>query len=381
MALVYESPHYLADATSPGTHALVVGIGDYPFLMGGVNEAQGEQDFPLRQLTTAPASARAVRDWLLCQGPFAGKNNAGLRNNQAPLASVEVLISGDAGAGQPVDTPNGTRLKGAIEDWYARCNQHADNVAFLYVCGHGVTLSSLQLLASDFGQSNQPNIWSRALNLDNIRIGMRKCLARRQFMFFDCCRGYTANINGGNSEGIQIFDQLLASPDIRHYVAMYSTLEGSQAFGKVDQPSLFTTALLDALMGYGSTRVSGGWYVTNRMLEKAMHDIMRFDASVTVNMQLVEGNSAGDATLHELSTPPLVRTRVHCEPSLHMNDVTFDLSRPPDAFSHPGLNGPFNQDISPGEWRISMQHAQPHLSQEDIPVITPPAFEKIFRVQ
>ena len=210
---------------------------------------------------------------------------------------------------------------------------------------------------------------------------MRKCPAKNQFLFFDCCRNYLAQVNAGTERGVQIFDNLLDVADDRNYVAMYSTLEGSSAFGQPNEPSYFMKALLDALTGFGSERRSGGWQVTNRMINKALHDIMRFDIKGTANLQLVTGESPGDAVLHVLQKAPRVKTRVQCEPVADMSNVSFSLKRDLDHFVHAGAQGPFRQDIAPGEWemRVTRNGSQTH-DQEDRPVITPPAFDKIFQL-
>lgn len=381
MALIFRSPQFDANPSEPATHALLVGIGRYPYLLGGSEAGQGA-GFPLRQLTSSPKSARAVADWLLARGACLGVPNAGLNNPAAPLGTVDLLLAEDPAAtpaGENVDNPTATRLVEAIDEWVVRCNTHADNVAFLYFCGHGLKLGDLVFLASDFGKANVPNAWKYAISLDSIRLGMRKCKAKRQFMFFDCCRSYFANVNAGNERGVQIFDSLLDAQDLRNYVAMYSTLEGSAAYGKPEEPSYFTQALLGALTGFGSERRSQGWEVTNRMINKALHEIMRFDVQGTANLQIVAGESAGDAVLHRLRSLPQVKTRVQYTPDSQMAQFGFTLERAPERFDHAGANGPFRRDIAPGEWRIDLtQNGQPVQDQSDQPVLTPPSFDKLF---
>jgi hypothetical protein len=376
MAIVFQSPACAADPAAAGTHALVVGIGAYPFLAGGTEEGKGAHFVKMQQLTSSPASARAVRDWLLAQGDYANIANAGLRNDVAPLASVDVLIADE---GEP-DIPTAARLVEALEAWVARCNTNADNVAFLYVCGHGLQLQDLVLLAADFGRKGVPNAWKYAISLDSIRLGMRKCDARSQFMFFDCCRNYAVSVNAGAERGVQFFDKFLDEPDKRGYVALYSTLEGEYAYGKADQPSYFTRALLHGLLGFASERKSGGWRVTNKMLSKALQDLMRFDVKgATANRQFVGGDSPGDAVLHMLTTPPKVRTLVQCAPDSYLGNVTFRLQRGAVDIQHSGDQGPFYRDVDPGEWLIGMRHNQGAVpDQTDDPVVTPPSFDKTF---
>jgi hypothetical protein len=317
MSLVFTSCGAQSDPNQPGTHALVVGIGEYPYLGGGRREPPEGARFQLEQRASAPRSARAVRDWLLARGAYAGEPNAGLYNPSAPLATVDVLIAdGNPEPGEPVDVPNAERLIEAIDAWVERCNRHADNVPFLFLCGHGLELGDLVLLASDFGAPGALDIWQRAISLDSIRLGMRRCQARRQFLFFDCCRSEPFDTFAGNARGHQFFATELDQADPRSYVALYSTLSGRFAYPDVDQPSTFTKALLEALLGLGSERRGGSWQVTNRMLAKAVHDSMQFAAKTNPNRQLASAEAPGDAVLHQLRVPPQVKVWLEAQQSL-----------------------------------------------------------------
>jgi hypothetical protein len=75
--VVHETP-----IAGSATHALVIGVGSYPHLLGG-SGALCEDNEGLAQLTSPPVSARKFADWLICS--FA--------NPDKPLASVALLIS------------------------------------------------------------------------------------------------------------------------------------------------------------------------------------------------------------------------------------------------------------------------------------------------
>lgn len=379
MALVFESDAYRSDPARPGTHALVVGIGEYPYLLGGSHERQevvGE--LALKQLTSSPASARAVRDWLLGTGAFAGVANAGLHNPAAPLATVDVLLSA---ADDHTDVPSAERLVSAILDWKDRCDTSEANVAFLYVCGHGLQLTDLVLLASDFGDPHhRGNLWKGALSLDSIHQGMAKCKARQQFLFFDCCRAYQTQLRVRVATGVQAFDDLVDDPR-RHHIAAYATLEGEYAFGAIHQPSYFTAALLDGLSGFGSEPGNGGWEVTNGSLSRALHKLMEFDTKTTPNRQMVEGRLTGDAVLHRLRERPKVKLRVECQPAHRMGGATFSITCAAESYTHRGQDGPFTSLISPGEWAFELRHDDANLSpQHDLVLCVPPTFPKLFQV-
>ncbi len=380
MTLAFHSPAFDADPAAAGTHALVVGVGEYPFLNGGKSEVPNNP-FGLKQLKSSPISARAVRDWLTASGAYAGKVHAGLNNPDAPLASVECLISdADPPAGEVIDVPTAQRLDNVFHAWIARCDANPGNVAFLYLCGHGLRMKDLVFLASDFGEPAN-NRWKRAFSLDCIRLGMRKCAARSQFMFFDCCRSYPSSFSDPAAQGEQLFDSFLDHADDRGYAALYSTQDGSFAFARPDEPSYFTRALLDALSGYGAERKAGRWLITNKMINKALQDIMSFDLRVAPNLQVIPGDSPGNAILHVLRHVPTARIHMKCNPLAHMNEVEFSGSRAAVNFVHPGRDGPLRKDVEPGEWRLTMTYldgsAPPVI---DDAIVSPPAYDGTFQI-
>lgn len=135
----------------PAMHALVIGVGSYPYLPGGPL-ADPREAFTfdgMRQLTSPPRSALAFAR-LLVDGGTARWN--------VPAGSVDLLISspdGDVPPGLPEPAPREPtidRIREAFAAWLARCATHPENVAVLYFCGHGLQAESQLLLAGDFNR-------------------------------------------------------------------------------------------------------------------------------------------------------------------------------------------------------------------------------------
>ena len=63
-------------------HGLVIGIGDYPHLLGGSGPLTPSHD-GMQQLSSPPVSARAVADWLI----------ADFRHPERVVGSVALLLS------------------------------------------------------------------------------------------------------------------------------------------------------------------------------------------------------------------------------------------------------------------------------------------------
>src|SRR5262249_4049056 len=128
------------------THALVIGVGSYPYLVGG-NGPLTDDNEGLRQLTSPPVSARAFADWLVTS----------FSNPDKPLASVALLISE---ANNVVDGNTSTYLNPktnvshdleraqidtvakAVDEWQTRADSRVDNMTIFYFCGHGIAQSS-----------------------------------------------------------------------------------------------------------------------------------------------------------------------------------------------------------------------------------------------
>src|SRR5688572_2824070 len=123
MTLVYEGP-----GRGPQMHAFVVGIGEYPY----ADSAGPFREFlrTLDSVSTAPASARLLADWLVDERS---------RDQVTPLGSVELLLSWPDAKFRDVevDPADQANFDDAWMRWYDRCAEHPDNVALFYFCGHG----------------------------------------------------------------------------------------------------------------------------------------------------------------------------------------------------------------------------------------------------
>lgn len=83
MSLIYRDISLVAN--QPQTHAIIIGVGDYPHLRNGsaFRERPATSTMGLGQLTSSPISAKAFSDWMV--------NN--FNNPNAPLGTVELLLS------------------------------------------------------------------------------------------------------------------------------------------------------------------------------------------------------------------------------------------------------------------------------------------------
>lgn len=306
MTLVFERPN-----VQPGTHVFVVGIGLYDHLIDGPKTLL-DNPFGLGQLGSPPISAKRFAEWMLND----------LNNPDAPLASVEVLISSPdqvtidvPGAGpQQVEPAIGANIQAAFNRWFARVNTDDQNVAVMYHCGHGLESSDLALLAQDFGApgGDPPQPWANAYNFHRTHLGMRRCKADAQFFFVDACRQVSADLLEFDGEDVTalIAPKLRRTNTDRNAPILYASARDSKAFAKSDEVSRFTDAVIESMSGNGAAKVVGGdWKVSNESLPSAVvKRILRGNGHRDVPIQIPKSDGEFSSTcfLHVLDGPPAI---------------------------------------------------------------------------
>lgn len=315
----------------PSTHALVIGVGDYPDAMGR---------FGITPIASPPSSAHAFADWL----------RRSYKNPGAPLGTVELLTSATR-------RPTIAAISAAIGDWCLRCDTDAGNIALFYFCGHGLARGEdLAMLADDFGAAGPPNPLAEALALEELYLGMERCSAQRQCFFIDCCRNEDPSLAyymGPFGQAPLAFGPLRPRPRPRDYPVYYAAGAGQASFGPKQGVSVFTTALLAALDGLGAESDDDSdptWEVTTLGLQRALVDIMartRANDGPPPQDPMLGGRSS-EWVLH-ISPTPNVPVVVGCDPEEHNNSATMTvLTRGKTLMSRPP---------APDDWSLSLPAA------------------------
>ena len=201
MSLVFERR-----VVGPAAHALVIGVGGYPFAKPG-KSAHGPYTpyelIDLADLLSAPVGAKLFADWLITHSDHL----------PAPLATVEVALSAPAGVpsevaeydwqrrfGSPagaVDPRNSAAVSSATEqevlqvgaDWAARLRAAPDQTAIFYICGHGVAVPtrSVVFLSNLAGLAN--SAWHPFIDVQKLANQMaRMSEIRSGYLFIDACQ-------------------------------------------------------------------------------------------------------------------------------------------------------------------------------------------------
>jgi hypothetical protein len=306
----------------PQTHVFIIGVGQYSYLINGKEQKEFNNFLRLNQLTSAPNSARMLANWII----------ENLNNPEAPLGSVEMLLSSSNdqyrppehsnisndivdGAGTDeitVDRANMNNIKDAFDIWYERCNSHPNNVAIFYFCGHGIEKGNLALLTEDFG-ANINRQFENSFDFHSTYRGMEGCQARTQCYFVDSCREVPLEI----LDHLELNNMSLKDPKVNSQssldaLVLFAASRNSQAWGRTDGITRFTDALIKSLDGLGSFKSAGRWQIrTDKLSTAVVKTIDRSNLIPQIPKQYckVGGEHAGNSLIHVLSQnqiPPLV---------------------------------------------------------------------------
>lgn len=303
---------------TPGTHALVIGVSRYRFADGPEATPQAAQ-FGLANLTSAARSASEVAAWLLTE----------YRNPAAPLATLEVLVSPVEGEtlhpelasrldGQPAPATR-EAVEVAFNRFRTRCRTNTDNLAFVYVVGHGIQLNKrgAVLLLEDFGTPDRDLLYG-ALDVVGCRDAMDETgNADHQVWFCDACRQrpdvvrrFETLIGGYRpDEGT---GQVAASP------IFLASSSRESAFAVPEGTSIFNQALLWALRGGAATGPDGPideWHVpTSRLTSVLPQRVRELLADVDENQQVDVTGRVLEVITHRFAEPPEVDVGVTIDP-------------------------------------------------------------------
>jgi Caspase domain len=349
---------HLDEVAVPGTHALVIGIGNYPHLVGGQQPATFTDG--MRQLSSPPVSARAFATWMIQDYHFPGK----------PLASLSLLLSEavpqsftnpKTGQFYDVAIADIDPILAAVKEWKARGDLSPDNRLIFYFCGHGISESDdMALLAADFnGDGDNP--LNQALDLRQLMLGLAKCKANEQVFFIDACRSSSDTLlsRSGKYAGQVPFLPVPRPADWprRLWLPYYATLAGEMSHAIPNKVSLFTEALLRAVRGVGSDNPDDDvWRVNTSRLQEAIYHFMAQPAFAgkLAGVQVPTVRELPIFDLHQLTGPPVVPVYVGCRDPVYNQSADFFCLRQGQLFDQ-RLAVSVDPDDPYAEWPVNLE--------------------------
>jgi hypothetical protein len=378
MTLVFHDP-----AADPGTHVLIIGVGAYAYGRRSAQPSAVAGD--LAQLTSPPRSARATADWFITS----------FQNRDRPLASVEMLLSEadpqpyvaarPAGEAPVVPAPaTFPEVELAAGDWADRLRSNKENMALFYFCGHGVSVGEqAALLLSDFGEPRHE--YRGAIAVDELIGTMRNSRAIRQAYLFDCCRTRADTLYLNEPRiGTRIVHQTAfdrGHAESAQQFVLFPTIDGEEAFGAADQPSAFTSALIDALDFAAADLKSGAWRTSTAGLHAAIDQLIGY--RVPPQLRTRSKPTAVDSTvfyLNDVGPPATAKSFVTIsDATMWSEDVTIECratggAAPPledRAADHPGVTC-CTFDLPQGTWKFTGTLPAPHAAAELEQIVVPP---------
>jgi hypothetical protein len=233
----------------PATHALVIGVGTYRHLEGGIQPADNQ--WGLRQLPGASISAKRFVDWL----------RQSFHHPEAPLATIEHLITAPEGIALGSDEPTMDAIRRKFFRWKERASAHAENIAIFYFSGHGVLKGTeTGLLAADFAEPEIASLMFNAIHVEETVQGMFSCRADRQCFIIDACRTTEEPLLGAMTRPGEALATASENDvrDIPQSVLFASGLNQS-SYQLVNAVSPFTKALIESLDAMGADDNGGGY--------------------------------------------------------------------------------------------------------------------------
>jgi hypothetical protein len=250
-------------------------VSHYPFADGPEATPDGAA-FGIENLTGVAKSASEVAAWLLDE----------YRNPDAPLASVRLLLSPVDGEklnariaaemGQPAPA-----TREAVETEFAEfreaCRENPDNVAFVYIAGHGIQLNKrgAVVLLHDFGVRGKANKLYGAIDVAGCRDSMDESgNARHQIWFADACRQLPDIARKFESlPGAFKADEGIGQADASPLFLASSSRQS--AFAEIGGTTIFSDALLASLRGdaaVGPSPECPEWHVSTAGLIRTLQN-------------------------------------------------------------------------------------------------------------
>ncbi|KFF70682.1 caspase family protein [Pectobacterium brasiliense] len=313
---------------APGTHVLVIGVGYYRHLRGGPEPRNGNH-LGLNVLKSPPLSAMYLTNWILNGN---GAANSGLNNPNAPLTTLDILISSEqdeqinaAGALHTIERASLPNVRLAFDRWLEEVKRNSNSVGILYFCGHGLMGIGPEhiLLLDDHGAIQNRPFETGSFDLSNTVRALWRQVSAQLYIFVDACRTYDRQVGERlNSRPSALLDDGISSEHInRGTTLIESTTEGQPAYGDSNGISRFTDALLRALSGYCGAPQTGtpNWLINGSALAQAMPKLLAMvnkERGGRAQSCTPHLSGALDAPMHTTAQIPKVKVEIELTPEV-----------------------------------------------------------------
>ncbi len=369
------------DLDAPGAHALVIGVSHYLHLQDGDFPTHDGQTSNLRQLSSAANSAANFAAWLIDE----------YHNPAAPLKSLRILLSPQES--ESLNPTIKSRLPSTLEvsatraavekdfiEFKNACDQFTENVAIVYVVGHGVQLTKhgAVLLLHDFAAPGQFNKLTGSIDISSVHAGMNNAVtAQTQFWFVDSCRQ--------PPEIARYFETLSGALTLdlpRHGTAESSTIflaaaPGELAYGRPGKVSLFSESLVSLLRSGGASEGPSMdehyWTVKVTGLIRALPSKVKKLSSDFGALQSVDiAGKIQEATFHIYRAIPKVKFQVDLIPEEAKTISSANITSDEGVVLENHRDWPLEKEVCAGIYLISISTNPPYNNRQKYLNLFPP---------
>jgi|HubBroStandDraft_2_1064218.scaffolds.fasta_scaffold83546_1 hypothetical protein len=330
-----------ASVPGPGVHALIIGVSDYTYLPeeGQLPEI-GRETLGLTKVDIPATGAYLVGKWLRDKywhpthrvktirlllspsqheiSPTVAKDSALDANDRAELASV--------GKAAPASTEN---VQQALLDWQAECDNHPEDIAFLYISGHGIQWGDKDdgiVLLQDFSKNKL--FLNQSVGMRSVAKGMSGAnMPLSQLYFVDACRIHPDEYRKFEFAGapIGLPSGFKGTEDLRSAPIFYAACPQTTAKGRPNRGTYFAEALVDCfdfagLMGpvpNSALAVARSyWHISVTQLgEKLQTQVTEVAKRDGETQEIVPGGVLRPAVFCAVPVPPPVTVTVNVDPA------------------------------------------------------------------
>ena len=370
----------------PGTHVLVIGVSKYPHLQDGTNPTAEGQDFQIDQLTAAARSASEFAAWLMND----------YHCPDAPLSSLRILLSPSEGEeiAEDIEPLLGTDFAATrantdtiFGEFISACKSHEDNVAIVYVAGHGVQLTKhgAIVLLEDFAAANQLQKLHGAIDMAGVHGGMNAPgFPKRQFWFVDSCRQVPVIARRFDMlSGALTLDIPMMSGEVSPMFLAATT--GEAAYARAGGRTLFFEALNWAFAGGAATGPRApvnSWHVSvSQLIEHLPGRVSALAEAEGVEQSVEIAGKIANAVVHELKVVPSVDLTIELEPAgaigASTGELAFDATK---VVVKDFKDWPLHEKVKAGLYLLKIQADPPFQKHEGLLDIEPPEHVKTVMV-
>jgi len=343
----------------PTTHALVIGIGYFPYC--GVNSTvPGARR--IKNLSSPAYTAYSVANSLI--------TNA--ERFHAKLGSVTLLTEDLNQNGWTPTLPSFDNVRSAFREWQDKAG--AKDCLFLYWCGHGFEYERHQLLmCRDAGKDGY--FWDYVLDISDDFHKAQGSKSKTQLWCIDACRDAAEDLKLFGPKGNSVLRDITKSA-IKHAAKkdlslLNATGAFAQANGLVNQPSYFSKAFVDALDWASWRRINQQWQVRTTDFVQPINDLL-YEREIDTRCRSL--NAIGQHPILASNDGPLIPSSFLCAPTNLQAQTTLSLlngNRDTVSAQDIPSNGAWKEKVSGGHFYLQGKNVNDNRSNESSVWIQP----------